>query len=162
MYKFVEQYEDDIIDEMQLRIDNILKLEEEARRESSIQNSKLHSQMKHLYDKRAIERKFEIGDMVLMWNARMEDKGKYGKFDPIWVGPYNICDTNGEDSLFLKDLIGDILELLVHGQLLKRYFSQKSLFFMNASFRVPCFLDHLVYFCEYFCIVWFLVFVVLF
>ena len=79
--------------------------------------------MKHLYDKRDIERKFEIGDMVLMWNARMEDKGKYGKFDPIQLGPYNICDINGEESYFLRDLTRDILELLVHGQFLKKYFS---------------------------------------
>ena len=43
--------------------------------------------MKHLYDKREIERKFEIDDMVLIWNARMEDKGKHDKFDPIWLGP---------------------------------------------------------------------------
>ena len=82
MYKFVQLYEDDIIDEMQLRMDDILQLEE-TRRESSIQNAKLQSQMKHLYDKRTTERKFEIGDIVLMWNARMEDKGKHGTFDPI-------------------------------------------------------------------------------
>ena len=79
--------------------------------------------MKHLYDKRATERKFEINDIVLMWNARLEDKGKHGKFDPIWLGPYSIYDTNGEDSYFLRNLAGDILELLVHGQFLKRYFS---------------------------------------
>ena len=78
--------------------------------------------MKHLYDKRAVERKFEIDDMVLMWNDRMKDKGKHGKFDPIYLGPYNICDTNGKDSYFLKDPTRDILELLVHGQFLKRYF----------------------------------------
>ena len=79
--------------------------------------------MKHLYDKRAIERKFEIGDMVLMWNSRMEDKGKHGKFDRIWLGPHKICDINGEDSYFLRDLTGDILELPVYGEFLKRYFS---------------------------------------
>ena len=79
--------------------------------------------MKYLYDKRTTDRKFEVGDMVLMWNARMEDKGKHGKFDPIWLGPYNIHDTNGEDSYFLQDLTGDILELTIHGQFLKRYFS---------------------------------------
>ena len=61
--------------------------------------------------------------MVLMWNARMEDKGKHGKFYPIWLGPYNICDKNGEDSYFLEDLTGGILELPVHQQFLKRYFS---------------------------------------
>ena len=119
MYKFIQLYENDIVDDMQLRMDEILQLEE-TRRESSILNVKLQSQMKHLYEKRTIERKFEIGDMILMWNARLEDKGKHGKFDPIWLGPYCICDTNGEDSFFLKDLTGDILELLVHGKFLKR------------------------------------------
>lgn len=73
MYKFVHLYEDDITDEMQLIMDDIIQLEE-ARRDSSIQNAKLQSHMKNLYDKRAIDRKFEIGDMVLLWNARMEDK----------------------------------------------------------------------------------------
>ena len=42
MYKFVQLYEDDIVDEMQLRMDDILQLEE-TRREYSIQNAKLQS-----------------------------------------------------------------------------------------------------------------------
>ena len=79
--------------------------------------------MKHLYDKRTTERKFEIGDMILMWNSRMEDKGKHGKFDPIWLGPYLIENTWGEYSYIIKDLSENILELSVHGQFLKRYFS---------------------------------------
>ena len=60
---------------------------------------------------------------MLDWKIR-----EHGKFDPIWLGPYSIYDTNGEDSYFLRDLAGDILELLVHGQFLKRYFS-KSIYF---------------------------------
>ena len=79
--------------------------------------------MKQLYDKRATKRKCEIGDMVLMWNAKIKDKVKHGKFDPIWLGPYNIYDKNGEDSYFLSDLTRGILELPVHGQFLKRYYS---------------------------------------
>ena len=82
MYKFIQLYESDIVDDMQLRMDDILQLEE-TRRESSILNAKLQSQVKHLYDKQAMERRFEIGDMILMWNARLEDKGMHGKFDPI-------------------------------------------------------------------------------
>lgn len=61
--------------------------------------------------------------MVLMWNARMEDKGKHGNFDPIWFGPYKLCDKNGEYSYFLRELNRDILKLIVHGQFLMRYFS---------------------------------------
>uniref|UniRef100_UPI002FCC77E9 hypothetical protein n=1 Tax=Escherichia coli TaxID=562 RepID=UPI002FCC77E9 len=65
MYKFVQLYEDDIVDEMKLRMDDILQLEE-TRRNSFAQNAKIQSQMKHLYDKRTTKRKFEIGDVVLM------------------------------------------------------------------------------------------------
>ena len=56
--------------------------------------------MKHLYEKRAIERKFKIGDMVLMWNARMEDKGKHGKFDPMWLGTYKILIKMAKTHIF--------------------------------------------------------------
>ena len=57
-----------------------------------------------------MSRKFEIEDLVLMWNARIEDKGKHGKFDLIWLGPYLIKALWGEDSYILKDLLGNILE----------------------------------------------------
>ena len=79
--------------------------------------------MKYLYDIKVVNKKFEPDDMVLMWNARLEDKGKHGKFDPIWLGPYLIDSNWGDDSYLLKELSGGILELPVHGQFLKGYFS---------------------------------------
>ena len=82
IYKFIQVYEEDIVNDMQMRMDDIMQLEE-ARRGSSDRNAKIQLQMKHLYDKRATERKFNIGDLVLMWNARIEDKDKHEKFDPI-------------------------------------------------------------------------------
>ena len=71
--------------------------------------------MKYLYDKKAINRKFELDDMVLMWNARMEDIGKHGEFDPIWLGPYLVESKWGDDSYILRELSRGILELHVHG-----------------------------------------------
>ena len=121
MYKFVKLFEDDIVDDMQIRMDDILQLEE-TKRNSSDQNVKMQLQMKHLYDKRATERKFNIGDLVLMWNVIMEDKGKHEKFDPIWLSPYSVLGLHGEDSYLLTNLAGDILEFPIHGQFLKRYF----------------------------------------
>ena len=76
---------------MQERMDELVGLYEQ-RKDATIKNAKLQHQMKYLYDKKAIDRKFEPDDMVLMWNARLEDKGKHGKFDPIWLGPYIIDD----------------------------------------------------------------------
>ena len=65
MYKFVQLYEDDIVDDMQMRMDDIMQLEE-TRRDSFDRKAKMQLQMKNLYDKKATERKFKIGDMVLM------------------------------------------------------------------------------------------------
>lgn len=71
--------------------------------------------MKHLFYKNVVERKFEPEDLVLMWNARIEDKGEYANFNPIWLGPYLIDSRWEEDSYILRELNGGILELLVHG-----------------------------------------------
>ena len=79
--------------------------------------------MKYLYDKKEIDRKFEPDDMVLMWDSRLEDKGKHGNFGPIWLGPYLVNSKWGDDSYFLRESSGDILELPIHGKFLKRYFS---------------------------------------
>lgn len=78
--------------------------------------------MKYFYDKRALDRMFQAEELILLWNARPEDKGKHGKFDPIWLGPYLIHDNKVEDSYFIRELSSDILEFLVHGQFLKKYF----------------------------------------
>ena len=93
-----------------------------VRKGASIRNMKLQLQTKQLYDKRETVKKIESDDLVLMWNARLEDKGKHEKFDPIRLGPYLVDSSWGEDSYFIKELLGSLLELLVHGQFLKRYF----------------------------------------
>jgi hypothetical protein len=122
MYNFIHKYDDDIFDEMQLRMEDIMQLDE-TRRDTSANNMKLQTKVKHLYDKRETERHFQPDDMVLCWNARSEDKGKHGKFDPLWLGPFLVHANNGENLYFIKELIGNILELPVHGQFLKLYFS---------------------------------------
>ena len=71
--------------------------------------------MKHLYNRKTTNRKFDMGDMVLLWNARKEEKGKHEKFDPILLGPYMIHGNKGEDSYYLKELSSYILELPIHG-----------------------------------------------
>ena len=82
LYKFVEKYDEDITNDMQERMDELVGLNEH-RRNVAARNAKLQMQMKYLYDKKAIDRKFDLDEMTLTWNARMEDKGKHGKFDPI-------------------------------------------------------------------------------
>ena len=121
LYNFIQIYDDEITDSMHQRIDELAGLVE-TRKEASARNMKLQLQSKHLYDRKTMIRKFHPEDLVLMWNARLQEKGKHGKFDPIWLGPYLIDSLWGDDSYFVKDLSGSFLGLPVHGQFLKRYF----------------------------------------
>ena len=50
----------------------------------------LQEKLKKMFDKRAKEEDFYIGDKVLRWDSRREDKGKHAKFDFLWKGPFVI------------------------------------------------------------------------
>ena len=39
--------------------------------------------LKQVFDKRAKSGSFNLGDMVIKWDVRYEDKGKHGKFDNL-------------------------------------------------------------------------------
>ena len=49
---------------------------------------------------------FQLGNKVLIWDSRREDKGKHGKFDFLWKGPYIIHALQGNNTYFLKKLDG--------------------------------------------------------
>ena len=62
--------------------------------------------------------------MVLKWDARYEDKGKHGKFDNLWKGPYKVSAFLGKNSFFLTDLEDVAVELVhVNVRFLKHYLS---------------------------------------
>ena len=44
-----------------------------------------------MFDKRAKLDNFQVGDWILKWDAVRQDKGKHGKFDYLWIGPFVIA-----------------------------------------------------------------------
>jgi hypothetical protein len=52
-----------------------------------------------------------------------ETKGKHTKFQQLWLGPYQIHEKIGSGTFKLKTLEGEVEELPVNGQILKKYFS---------------------------------------
>ena len=67
---------------------------------------------------------FKLGDMVLKWDARYEDKGNHGKFDELWKGPYSISAFAGGNAFFLEDPKGNSVGVgPVNGRFLKFYSS---------------------------------------
>lgn len=77
--------------------------------------------MKDLFDKRVRDKSLHPRDLVLKWDARRE-KGKHGKFDPLWFGHFKIYEAKGNNNFLLENLDGEVLELPVNRQFLKLYF----------------------------------------
>ena len=51
--------------------------------------------------------KFQLDEVVLKWDARNEDKGKHGKFENLWKGPFKIAAYRGQNAFLLKEMNGD-------------------------------------------------------
>ena len=78
--------------------------------------------MKSIFDRKAREIDFKVGDLVLRWDTIREDRGKHGKFDPLWYGPFRIIEARENNTFFLENLDGETLQLPVSGKYLKHYF----------------------------------------
>ena len=44
---------------------------------------------------------------MLKSDSRREDKGKHGKFENLWKGPYLTQSVRGHNALFLQGLNGE-------------------------------------------------------
>jgi len=84
---------------------------------------KFQDKMKGIFDKRTKPEDFQVGDVVLKWDAFHEDKGKHGKFDHLWKGPYKVATFKGNNAYMLEELEGGFVSgAPVNGRFLKHYF----------------------------------------
>lgn len=75
--------------DIQRRINQTIHLQQT--REDVYQRTQiLQEKLKKMFDKRTKAKDFFIGDKVLKLYSRREDKGKHGKFDFLWKGPFII------------------------------------------------------------------------
>ena len=79
--------------------------------------------IKQVFDKKAKEERFQIGDLVLKWDAPKQDKGKHDKFEALWVGPFKISEVFSNNTYRLRDLKDqEVSNSLVNGHFLKKCF----------------------------------------
>ena len=53
--------------------------------------------------------------MILRWDARKEQKGKHGKFDNLWFGPFIVSKILENNTFVLQTLEGEELSNPVNG-----------------------------------------------
>jgi len=51
-----------------------------------------------MFDNRTKAEYFQLGDKVLWWDSKREEKGKHGKFNFLWRGPYTIHALQGNNT----------------------------------------------------------------
>ena len=116
--------------EIQRRINQTIHLLQ-TREEVYIKSQVIQEKIKKIFDKKTKEEYFFIGDQALKWDSTREEKGKHGKFEFLWKGPYVIYGYRGNNASFLKELDGTNLQSgPVNGQMLKHYFSPNNQWFI--------------------------------
>ena len=79
--------------------------------------------VKQDFDRKVRKKGFEIGDLVLKWDAPRQDKGKHSKFDALWIGPFRISEVFSNNTYQLHDLQGEeVFNNPVNGHFLKKCF----------------------------------------
>eukprot|EP00253_Pinus_taeda_P008016 PITA_08016 len=92
-------------------------------RDQLIEKSVAHQKrIKEAFDRKAKMDKFQVGDLVLKWDALKENKGNHGKFDALWIEPFVIPQIQGNNIFMLRIMEGEtIFDGPVNGQFLKIY-----------------------------------------
>jgi hypothetical protein len=73
-------------------IHNLVELQQD--REKLLEKTELHQRkMKETFDRKVKADIFKAGDLVLKWDATRQEKGKHGKFDALWTGPFVIASA---------------------------------------------------------------------
>jgi hypothetical protein len=118
------------------RINQIIKVQQNrVEVDDKLQN--YQDNVKSLFDKKAKDREFLPGDLVLKWYARKEDAGKHNKFDHLWFIPFRIAAMEGKNSILLENLDGKTFDAPISGHYLK-------LLCNNNVFTLPLYIPVLV------------------
>eukprot|EP00253_Pinus_taeda_P026646 PITA_26646 len=106
---------------VQRRINQLIALQEK-RNEVFDSHQQSQNRIKRAFDKKIKEVTFQIHDKVLKWEARIEEKGKHGKFENLWKGPYQISAFHGNNTYILQEVDRTpYAGGLVNGRFLKHY-----------------------------------------
>jgi hypothetical protein len=107
---------------IQRRINQLIALQEK-RNEVVEDYQQNQNRVKRAFDKKIKDVTFQIDDKVLKWEAKIEEKGKHGKFENLWKGPYLISAFHGNNTYILQEVDGSqYAGGPVNGRFLKHYY----------------------------------------
>ena len=100
--------------DMQRRIYALIELQQ--KREIVEEKAQLYNlKIKEIFGRKIKDNTFSVGDMVLRCDARKEQKGKHGKFDNLWFGPFIVSKILENNTFVLQSMEGEELSNPVNG-----------------------------------------------
>jgi hypothetical protein len=119
--KFLQDHQEEP-DDMIRRIHQLVEVQQA--REQTLDRIQDHQQkIKQVFDRKAKKEHFQVGDLVLKWDAPKQDKGKHNKFEALWIGPFRISEAFSNNTYKLLDLEGEeMFSGPVNGHFLKKMF----------------------------------------
>jgi hypothetical protein len=80
--------------------------------------------IKQDFDKKVTKEDFQLGNLILKWDAPKQDKYKHGKFEALWIGPFKISEVFSNNTYKLQDLEdAEVFGSPVNGHFLKKFFT---------------------------------------
>ena len=116
------QEEEAEVDHVQRRDFQLVELQQQ-REQAFDRAQSSQEKIKKIFDQKTKPEDFQVGDLVLRWDAVREEKGKHGKFNNLWKGPYKVAAFAGKNAYMLEEVEGGcVLGAPINGRLLKHYF----------------------------------------
>ena len=98
-----------------------LELLDEKRLKAAKHTQVYQKRLSKFYQKKVIERKFKIGDMIVK-RKMIKPGGPASKFQPIWEGPFVVKEAYPGNAYKLTNADGDELGHPWNGLYLKRFY----------------------------------------
>jgi len=75
---------------------------QQTKEEFYVKSQVIQDKIKNIFEKKTKVDDFYIGDKVLKWDSRREEKSKHGEFDFLWQVPYIIYGYRGNNAFSLR------------------------------------------------------------
>jgi transposase InsO family protein len=119
--KFFQDYQGEP-DDMIRRIHQLVEVQQ-TREQVMDRAHDRQQKIKQDFDRKRRKEDFQLGDLVLKWDAPRQDRGKHGKFEALWIGPFKISEAFPNNTYRLQNLEGDeVFGGPVNGHFLKKFF----------------------------------------
>jgi hypothetical protein len=73
------------------RIHHLVEFQQAREQVMDMAHERQHK-LKQAFNKKSRKEDFQLGDLVLKWDAPRQDKGNHGKVESLWIGPFKVYE----------------------------------------------------------------------